>query len=664
MRNRINRLIAAFIVGLGVLSALPAGNASASTDTALPITSFYQIVVDSAHGHIFISQGSSSLNEIIVTNLAGQEVTTITGQDGVMGIALSPDGGTLYAALSSNHAVTAIDTTTLQQTASYPLGDANIPLDVAVQSGKVWVSYDTGTVGASTIGDIDLSAVTPAFETQAAMGGWYSAPELAGDPQGTGVLVAVEPGESPAAAASYNVTVDPATVLAQSASLTPQCDNEGDLAVVPGGSGFILACGAPYAHYRYSTADLSEQGSYASTNYPDAVAIDAAGDVAAGTGDNPYSPDLYIYKQGGDTALNTFSLDASGANLLPRGLAWAPDGSQLFAVLQNSDSTYSLQVIDGPTLIQPSLSLTGPATAYINKPVTLKGALAVSSGPQPPAGTPITIVRSAAGGGAVQDFTANTAADGSFTLTDTPPALGQYTYTASYSGTATIAPATVAKTVTVTLIRASLTLTTGPTTRTYEPTVHLTAHLGTTNSNRSVSIYAETFGSTTKTLLKTGKVNSKGELTVSHKTPHSTTFSVVFSGDADYAARTVTHAVRVRAKVSESQSGYYGSNRVGRTTYRLYHRTDLLHVHATVAPNKRGQCVEFEVQEYFQGAWQANVATPCVKLSSASKASAPFRLTQADIGYHYRVRADYIRNGTDTSNLSSDSAWQYLIVET
>ena len=243
MRNLNKWLIPAVVVAaLGVVSAVPAGNARADTTASLPITSFYQIVADGAHGHIFISQGSSSLNEIVVTNLAGQDVTTITGQDGVMGIALSPDGSTLYAALGSSHAVTAIDTSTLQQTASYPLGDANTPVDVAVQSGKVWVSYNTGTVGSAAIGDIDLSATTPAFETQAAMGGWYTAPELAADPEDTGVLVAGDPGLSPASVASYNVTVAPATVRAQSTTLN-NCDNQQDLAVVPGGAEFVLACG-------------------------------------------------------------------------------------------------------------------------------------------------------------------------------------------------------------------------------------------------------------------------------------------------------------------------------------------------------------------------------------------------------------------------------------
>jgi hypothetical protein len=70
------------------------------------------------------------------------------------------------------------------------------------------------------------------------------------------------------------------------------------------------------------------------------------------------------------------------------------------------------------------------------------------------------------------------------------------------------------------------------------------------------------------------------------------------------------------------------------------------------------------VQEYFQGAWQANVTTGCVKLSSASQIAGSFNLSQADIGFHYRVRADYIRSSKDTSNLSNEGHWQNLIVET
>ena len=98
--------------------------------------------MDATHGHIFISQGSSSQDGILVTDLSGQVVTTITGQSSVTGLALSPDGSTLYNAIS--YAVNAISTSTLTQTASYPMPAGDSPFNVAVQSGKVWVSYDAG----------------------------------------------------------------------------------------------------------------------------------------------------------------------------------------------------------------------------------------------------------------------------------------------------------------------------------------------------------------------------------------------------------------------------------------------------------------------------------------------------------------------------------------
>jgi hypothetical protein len=52
-------------------------------------------------------------------------------------------------------------------------------MSVAVASGKLWVSYDTGVTsgqtygdGKATIGDFSLSTAHSALQRQAAMGGW------------------------------------------------------------------------------------------------------------------------------------------------------------------------------------------------------------------------------------------------------------------------------------------------------------------------------------------------------------------------------------------------------------------------------------------------------------------------------------------------------------
>lgn len=78
------------------------------------------------------------------------------------------------------------------------------------------------------------------------------------------------------------------------------------------------------------------------------------------------------------------------------------------------------------------------------------------------------------------------------------------------------------------------------------------------------------FGSKTRTLLKTGKADSHGNLAVSYRAPHSTTFTVVFAGDAKYAPKTVTQVVYVRARASLAISGNYAIKRIGSYTYRLY----------------------------------------------------------------------------------------------
>ena len=370
MRNRIKPVLlaaAGMIASGGLLLAGSNQPASAAAPVSLPISSYYQMVVDAAHGHIFISQGSSSQDGILVTDFSGQVITTITGQSGVVGIALSPDGSTLYAALSTADAVTAISTGTLAQTASYSLPAGDSPFNVAAQSGKIWVSYNTGTLFAAAVGYFDPSASSPALQTPAVMGGWYTAPQLAADPTDTGVLVAIGSGTSVAGLASYDTAANPVSTIAGSPGGSPVCSDERDLAVAPGGSQFAVACHDVAAVDNvYSTASLSPLRSLGSSVYPAfpvAIAYDGAGDIAAGTTTSVPSPDLYIYPPGSTTALNTYSLyslSTLGGILAPRGLAWVPNGSQVFGILSRS-SSFALAMIANPTVPSPD-----PTTTVLN----------------------------------------------------------------------------------------------------------------------------------------------------------------------------------------------------------------------------------------------------------------------------------------------------------
>jgi hypothetical protein len=456
VRYTTKLFVSALAGALGLL-AIPAAGAHAETTSSLPLTGFDQMVVDNAGGYVFLSEGTGSEQlldgpdsaaGIVVTDLSGNYVTTLDAGDGVEGLALSADGGTLYAALGSDSAVAAISvssitaTTTTPVQALYDLGGDQVPYDLALQSGELWVSYvpsGTGPPGQSGIGYFDLSQASPSFVVPAGMSGWYAPPNLSADPSDSGILVAAESQQSPAEVATYNVTGGSVTTLAPMQELlnangAENCENESDLAVVPGGSQFIVACGWPYAHYYYSTADLSLQGQYASSTYPDAVAIDpGSGLVALGTSD-VYAPQIYLYTPGGSTPLNEYSFPSNtDTRLVGRGLALSPGGSELYAVTYSPTSTgskYSLHVFSNPAA---ALTLTGPATDIVGNSLTLTGTVTLPTGTPPPAGATLTVTRTEAGSTTPVTLPAvSTAADGTFTLSDAPAAPGTYTYAVSY----------------------------------------------------------------------------------------------------------------------------------------------------------------------------------------------------------------------------------------
>ena len=461
MRHKAKLLVPALASTLGLL-AIPAAGAHAETTSALTqLTSFNQMVVDdvgsyAANGYVFLSSGTGSeqlLNGpdaaagIVVTDLSGNYVTTLDAGHGVEGLALSADGGTLYAALGSDNAVAAISVssitpaTTTPVQALYNLDAGQLPYDLAIQSGELWVSYvpQTGFPGQSGIGSFDLSQANPSFVQAPGTSGWYAPPDLSADPSDSGILVAAESQQSPAEVATYYVAGGTVTTVAPMQELLntsggDNCDNETDLAVVPGGSEFIVACGWPYAHYYYSTTDLSLLGHYVSNTYPTAVAIDpGSGLLALGTG-NQYAPEIYLYKLGGSTPLYEHSFGSyTGVRLAGRGLALSENGSELYAVTYNitgTGSKYSLHVFSNPAA---AVTLTGPSTSFADNSLTLNGTVTLPAGTPPPAGATVTVTRTAAGSKTPVTLPpVSTAADGTFTLSDTPTAPGTYTYAASY----------------------------------------------------------------------------------------------------------------------------------------------------------------------------------------------------------------------------------------
>lgn len=461
---RVNRRLAVAMAGavavIGSVASvgLPAVSARAATTTttvALPISSYSHMLLDPAHQHIFISSAAS--NTILVTDYSGQTVATIANEPGADGLAVSGDGSTVYAALSTGDAISAISTSTLAESARYATGTGTDPAYVAYAGGRIWFGYGNQYLQ-SGIGSIDPST-TPATVTLNATKdssvAWAGAPVLTASPNGE--LVAGDPNVESTTMASYDVSSGTATVLAAPRSLNSAAYNYLSTGVMramqitPDGKDVVVATGAPYYHMIFQVSDLSIVGEYPTTYYPNSVSIASNGTVA--TGVDSGTPTVALFAPGGTTPLRTYSNFGAYLGLANDGLAITPDGSDLFAVTTDVyGNTVTLNIITDPVQGPSTLSVTGPATGNQDRPITLTGTL---GGASPYAGgQTLQVTRTDPthpNGVALPDVT--TAADGSFTITDTPPKAhvdrATVTYKVSYAGDAYLTGSTASVSVTV-----------------------------------------------------------------------------------------------------------------------------------------------------------------------------------------------------------------------
>lgn len=242
------------------------------------------------------------------------------------------------------------------------------------------------------------------------------------------------------------------------------------------------------------------------------------------------------------------------------------------------------------------------------------------------------------------------------TLTLTTPAASAALTTPALTLPAPVTAALVAR-----KAAPALSIRTSATTYAYASRVWLTVSLGRTRADRAVAIYAAPVG-VRGWLWHRGKVNSAGQLRVYFRLTRTTTFTVVFGGDARDAPARASRTVQALARVADAISGYYARTRVGDTTYYLFHASKQLVLHATVSPNKRGECLKPETEQWDTGAgWDHDTAYGCDSLDGGSRDSAPFNLGRA-VGDRYRIRADYVRGARDLANLSADGPWLYLAV--
>ncbi|MES4886884.1 Ig-like domain repeat protein [Streptomyces sp. NPDC096012] len=635
-------------------AALAATPALADSSKPLPVRQTGDIVVDGVHRQVFVSDPLNG--KIVVTDYAGDVVKQLTTNlSGVSGLELSADSGTLYAAVQDLDAVAVIDTATDAETTRYTVGDK--PLSVALAGGRLWFGY--GGAAAGGIGSVDLTSEQ--HEVTLDQGGsWYSAPLLDAAP-GTNVLVAGAPGQSPVELASYDVSSGSATRLA---STREAGSNLGDFQVTPDGKDVVVASGAPYYQQVFRTSDLNEDGKYVTDAYPNSVAIAPDGTLAAGI-DGSYEPDVYIFRPGIGEAVRTYDFPntghTSGSDLLAdAGLAWAPDGSRLFAVTSNSEGVHSLRVLTAPTKAVTTVTVDAPATAARGKKLTVKGKVTAKAAL--PAGTRLTVTRTdldSPKGKALASAT--TKADGTFSFTDTPPAGGKVKYTVAYAGDADRTAGSGSDTVAVSRAKPTLTVDNNGKVYSYGKDVKFTAHLGKTYKNRTVEIWADPFGSDKPNkLVKSGKVNSHGDLSVTLDLKRDTKVSAKFSGDSRYASATASATVGARVSVSTSVGNHYTSKYTWNHTYYFFHKNKNPLI-TTKMPYYPGRQQKMELEVYYQGRWYpSDPAYFALGRDGVSRV----QITGdhgGDVGWHFRTRSSYVNSASgDIVNSTTHGAWKYF----
>ncbi|MFJ1605401.1 Ig-like domain repeat protein [Streptomyces sp. NPDC088253] len=627
-----------------------AGVAAADSSRSLDVQDPRDTVVDSVHQRLFISDSAS--NQIAVTDYSGKVVGKLSGLPQVTDLELSPDSGTLYAAVEGADKIVAFDTAQLTQKAEYATGAKTEPSRLTLADGKLWFAY--GDQWDSGLGAVDLTAETPTVTLDLAAGHDYASPPmLYADPDNPGTLVALDAGISSGPIIVYDISSGTPVIRVSA-------DKGGfpkDAALTPDGQNLVVAGPGNRALTEYRLSDLEQVRTYPVADTPYGVSIAPDGTVAATVDDFEETGDTYVFTNGPDQPASVRNLQYNGV-WNRHGAVWAPDGNKLFVLTEISYRT-TFHVIDEPRKYTGTLTVDAPATATRAKSLTVSGKL--TSGLPPAAGTPVSVTRTDMESPNGKSLGTKTlGAGGKFSFKDTPPAGGKVKYTVKYAGDATHTPASASDTVEVSRATPTLTLNNNRKVYAYGTDVKFTAHLGSTYKNRTVEIWADPFGSDKPNkLVKSGKVNSSGNLTVTLDLKRDAKVTAKFAGDSRYKSKSVSSTVGAKVKVSTAISGQYKKKSVYGHTYYYFHKSkDPLFTTTMTAYPQRQQRLEMEL--YYQGTWY-DAGTQYFKLSSTGVSRVQLGGTH-ETGYRMRVRSSYY-NGTSGDNVNSTTHgdWKYFI---
>lgn len=326
--------------------------------TAMPSYGFGDIVVDDAHGHVFVSGSPDVPTGDVVSafNFDGSAAGPITGGgSGTGGMAIS--GNYLY--VQDGGAIDKIDLTTMERVAfiplTYPIGE---PYDLELAGGRLWYSQSAGYIASVTLDDTHTNE-------QFAVGS-FGTPHLARATTATDNLVTMDTMGTPPGVQVWNVATGTpvlvhdnwnldgtVTKIAKPDGAALSADGNsllGDSLMRGGIQAFPL--GGPATGPMFATGGISN-----------AAAPSADGAAVAVGAFNPYDADVRVYTNSDFPELKHNIDFGANAALYPGALAMSADHVHTFAVYSDEFRSNSANFVSFETPLDvATIDLSNSAT--------------------------------------------------------------------------------------------------------------------------------------------------------------------------------------------------------------------------------------------------------------------------------------------------------------
>ncbi|MFJ6211854.1 hypothetical protein ACIQGZ_00705 [Streptomyces sp. NPDC092296] len=361
----------------------------------------------------------------------------------------------------------------------------------------------------------------------------------------------------------------------------------------------------------------------------------------------------------------TYPVDSSGEATLTLTPAWGSHVLYVYAVDGAGNRGEGRYAFTVPSQLPPPAASTIQLSAPVGSTRATK--LVVSGRVSPGTYTPDEVVHitrtdlAHPGGVALPD--APLSADGSFRFGDTPQVGGDNTYRVGFDGDALQQAASASVTVQVSRLSPALTLGSHAHTYPQNSTPTVTAHLGSTHNGRTVAIYAQPV-SGRKTLVKSGRVDAKGNLAVAYKLARTTAFTAVFAGDYQYAPRTVGLTVAATPRVVASLKYSGGTVHIGKTVYQVFHRRHhrpVLQAKASLA--QASGCYQATTQRYVSHAWHTVRTSKCLPVGKNGYSAYTVPWSSLPVNGRFRIRMHYTPPRKAALGTAAWSAQAYFTIK-